>query len=190
MIKNSKEYEKVKEQLKDWAKTFNQMKEVLSSSDYAIYLEAHEPIVSELHESIREYDAIQSGLEHPDYFLDPLGVGKRLVQARIRSECTQQKLAEKIRVTQAQVSRAEDDEYSSAPLARLHEIASALGLALITLLIPKNQEQLFVASIRGLMFEYQNASYQATIKSSWDDYSLSPNSSSEKFKVVLQGGLK
>lgn len=161
MIKNSKEYDKIKARLEDWRKTINEMQSALNKEDYAVYLEAHAPMVRELEDEVSAYESLQSDVERPAYYLNPLEVGKRLVQTRIRSGWTQEKLASKIRVTQAQVSRAEDDEYSSAPLMRLYEIASALGLRLITLLVPAETEGFFVVRLRTMLFELFSSGYQA-----------------------------
>jgi len=163
MIKNNKEYDKVKARLEEWRKTLASMQSALSKEDYAVYLEAHTPLVRELEDEISEYESLRSEVERPAYYLNPLEVGKRLVQTRIRSGWTQEKLASKIKTTQAQVSRAEDDEYSSAPLMRLHEIASVMDLILITLLVPAETINFFTTGLRNLLFECSSIGYQATV---------------------------
>jgi transcriptional regulator with XRE-family HTH domain len=165
MIKNSKEYEKIRGRLADWRKTLNNMESALSKENYTVYLEAHAPMVRELEDEISAYQSLQAGAERPAYYLNPLEVGKRLVQTRIRSGWTQEKLASKIKVTQAQISRSEDDEYSSAPLMRLSEIASTLGLKLIALLVPTETARFFTEGIRNLLFEYFSSAYEATLTS-------------------------
>ena len=57
-----------------------------------------------------------------------MGIGRRLVQARIYRRMTQQELAAKLGITAQQVSRDERNEYHNAGIERIKKVMEALGL--------------------------------------------------------------
>ena len=86
--------------------------------------------LSDLQAEIREYESLQSGdrksLAHTS--LDELP--RTLIQARISVGLSQKELAQRLGLKEQQIQRYESTDYASASLARVQQIARALGLRL------------------------------------------------------------
>jgi HTH-type transcriptional regulator/antitoxin HigA len=84
-------------------------------------------LIDRLRSEIAEYDNLkQQKTPIKIGSIDELAIG--LIKARIAAGMTQKELAAKIGLQEQQIQRYEDNQYASASLARLIEIASALGI--------------------------------------------------------------
>lgn len=77
-------------------------------------------------DEVEEYERLRRG--QLDNSFNLMGIGRRLVQARIYRRMTQQELAEKLGITAQQVSRDERNEYHNAGIERIKKVMEALGL--------------------------------------------------------------
>ena len=77
-------------------------------------------------DEIEEYERLRRG--QLDNSFNLMGIGRRLVQARIYRRVTQQELAAKLGITAQQVSRDERNEYHNAGIERIKKVMEALGL--------------------------------------------------------------
>jgi HTH-type transcriptional regulator/antitoxin HigA len=84
--------------------------------------------IEELAEKLREYEALQSGTVSV-FKADSLSALPRiLIQARIARGLSQRDLAGKLDLKEQQIQRYESEEYATASLRRLAEVAKALNL--------------------------------------------------------------
>lgn len=86
--------------------------------------------LSELREELAQYDALRSGKRRVLSAASFEELPMVLIQARIAAGLTQRELGEKLRIPEQQVQRYEATEYASASIARISEVADALGLKL------------------------------------------------------------
>jgi HTH-type transcriptional regulator/antitoxin HigA len=84
--------------------------------------------VDELTEEIREYEALKSGVVRVLKAQSLAELPKILIRARIAKGFSQRELAEKLGLKEQQIQRYEAEEYSTANVRRLAEVANALGL--------------------------------------------------------------
>jgi HTH-type transcriptional regulator/antitoxin HigA len=88
-------------------------------------LKSEEEVLSE---QIREYERLKSGSASVLKAKDLQELPHILVSARIAQGLSQKQLAEKLGIKEQQVQRYESEEYASASLRRLAQIADALNL--------------------------------------------------------------
>ena len=83
--------------------------------------------LEDLEREMREYETLRAG----GYGLEELSVVDELatvlIKARIGQGLSQKELAERIGVKEQQIQRYEATDYATASLARIKEVASALG---------------------------------------------------------------
>ena len=83
--------------------------------------------LGDLERELREYESLKAG----GFELDQLNVVAELatvlIKARIAQGLSQKDLAERLGLKQQQIQRYEATDYASASLARLRQVASALG---------------------------------------------------------------
>lgn len=92
---------------------------------------SYDELAAEVTEELREYDAIRSGTFGGAFAVDGIGgLGDALIKARLARGWTQRQLGEKLGVTEQMVQRDEARSYENAGLARLAEVADALGFEL------------------------------------------------------------
>lgn len=134
MIKNESAYQKAVEKLK-------QDKEFISSEkkrfeDMGLTSEqtkmAIEPLISfheQLKAEVEYYEKIKRGSFNPIYkFTD---IGKTLIAYRIYLSMTQAELANKLGVSESQVSRDERHEYYGATTDKIESVMEAMGMKAI-----------------------------------------------------------
>ncbi len=83
---------------------------------------------SDLSNEIRDYEALKSGTISVLKARNLSELPTILIRARIAKGLSQQALAEKLGLKEQQIQRYESEEYSSASLRRLAEVAEALNL--------------------------------------------------------------
>ncbi len=82
----------------------------------------------DLRAEIREYEALSSGKISTFEASSLAGLASLLIKARIARGWSQRRLADELRVAEQQVQRYEATEYRTASLARIGDVAAALGV--------------------------------------------------------------
>jgi len=133
MIKNEREYRITKSQ----AQKFEQ---ALAQGDAAEEVAGLHPLIQkaqkdalqsqsdELREQIAEYESLRAGKQAVISLNSLEELPQALIRARIAGGLTQRDLAERMGLKEQQIQRYEATEYASADLARVNEVAMALGL--------------------------------------------------------------
>ncbi|MCB0342652.1 MAG: helix-turn-helix transcriptional regulator [Pseudobdellovibrionaceae bacterium] len=135
MIKTDKEYSEAKERLEKEFQTIEgqkaKMKEAgMTKSQVKL---ATDPLLSfafQLKEEVEEYEKLKRGDFAPIENLT--GLGRSLVALRIFKGLKQKDLADRLGVSEAQVSRDERNEYHGASIERLQKVVEALNIKLTT----------------------------------------------------------
>ena len=131
MITNDVQYRVTKGHLR-------QFEEALANLDAApgtkpaklrkLEIDAIQAKIDDFHAEIAEYERLLSG-EVSTFTASTLaGLATLLIQARIARGWTQKQLADELGVAEQQVQRYESTEYRSASLARICDVAAALGV--------------------------------------------------------------
>jgi transcriptional regulator with XRE-family HTH domain len=133
MIKNEREYRITKAQADKFEHALSQLptSEAVTGLHPLIQKAQRDALQSqldELREQVAEYESLRSG-QQAVISLDSLEeLPQALIRARIAAGLTQRQLAEKMGLKEQQIQRYEATEYASADLARVNEVARALGL--------------------------------------------------------------
>jgi HTH-type transcriptional regulator / antitoxin HigA len=85
----------------------------------------------DLRAEIAEYEQLASGEVSTFEAADLAGIAMLLIKARIARGWTQRRLADELGVAEQQVQRYETTEYRSASLARICDVATALGIDVV-----------------------------------------------------------
>ena len=133
MIKTEKEYQEAKTRLDKEFKTLETHQVKMRSAGLSkeqINL-AIEPLASfaiQLREEVEEYEKLKRG--QFDKFVNLTGLGRTLIALRIFKGMTQKDLAEKLQVSEPQISRDERNEYHGASIEKIQKVLTALDVAL------------------------------------------------------------
>ena len=84
----------------------------------------------DLREQLAAYEALRSGAVRSFEAPSLLDLAEAIVKARIARGWTQRRLADELGVAEQQVQRYEATGYASASLARLADVAAALGVTI------------------------------------------------------------
>jgi len=131
MIKNAREYQITKAQVARFERALGAA--VATASDAALAQLERDAVRSQLADlraDLEEYDALESGrlkiLEVDDLEHLP----QALIRARIAARLSQRELAQRLNMKEQQIQRYEATDYASASLARILEVARAIGVNL------------------------------------------------------------
>ncbi len=97
----------------------------LAAADLRSYIE-------EFDRDLAEFDALPT--TESIEISDIAGIGTALINARIAAGLTQADLAQRVGLQTSAINRYEADDYQSAKLPRLHQIAQALNFNLVATL--------------------------------------------------------
>lgn len=133
MIKNEREYRITKAQAAKFEHALSQLSGSGEGSNlHPLVQKAQRDAVQsqldELKDELEEFELLRSG------GCSVLSLGsleelpKALIRARIAAGLTQRELAERLGLKEQQIQRYEATEYASADLARVNEVARALGV--------------------------------------------------------------
>lgn len=86
--------------------------------------------LEELEDAIRHYDDLRSGARRIIALAGWADVPRALIEGRIAARLSQKELAERLGLPEQAVQRYEASDYASASLARLQEVAGAIGVSL------------------------------------------------------------
>ncbi|HXH59114.1 helix-turn-helix transcriptional regulator [Iamia sp.] len=84
---------------------------------------------ADLREELGEYEKLRDGATTVIEASSLAGLGDALIKARVARGWTQRQLADRLGVAEQQIQRYESTAYRSASLARLSDIADALGVS-------------------------------------------------------------
>jgi HTH-type transcriptional regulator/antitoxin HigA len=134
MITNERQYKITKSQLKKLVEAINSFdikrestavgSEIIAKAEY----DAIQSEIENLNILIQEYETLKSGRVKLFRANTLEELPKLLIKARISRNFSQRKLAEKIGIKEQQIQRYEAEQYVTANLARLSQIAKVLGL--------------------------------------------------------------
>jgi DNA-binding Xre family transcriptional regulator len=130
MIKTEKEYLEAKKRVASEFEVIEQHrlkmeKEGMSKKQISLAVDPLHSFALQLQEEVEEYEKLKRG--DFDIIENLYGLGRSLVALRIYKGVKQKYLAEKLGVTEAQISRDERNEYRGASLERLQKVFDALG---------------------------------------------------------------
>jgi transcriptional regulator with XRE-family HTH domain len=86
--------------------------------------------LADLRADLEEYDALENGRVKILEVDDLEDLPQALIRARIAARLSQRELAERLKLKEQQIQRYEATDYASASLARIIDVARALGLRL------------------------------------------------------------
>lgn len=133
MIKTEHEYLEAKQRLEEEFKKItqhkNKMKKAgLTKEQVKLALDPLSSFAMQLQEEVEEYEKLKRGQFE---ILENLsGLGHMLVALRIFKGVKQKELAEKMNVTESQVSRDERNEYHGASIEKIQKVLNALDVKL------------------------------------------------------------
>ena len=133
MIKTEREYLEAKQRLeaefKKIAEHKNKMKKAgLTKDQVKLALDPLSSFALQLHEEVEEYEKLKRG--QFDIIENLNGLGHTLVALRIFKGVKQKELADKMNVTESQVSRDERNEYHGASIEKIQKVLNALDVKL------------------------------------------------------------
>ncbi len=134
MIKNEREYKISKSWLSKFeaslkASQERQAKDANDSERLQIRAAGIKSQMEELQEDIAAYEALKSGATHSFIVHTLSDLPAVLIQARVARGLTHKGLAEKLGISEKQVQRDEANDYQTAGLNRLINLAEVLGVS-------------------------------------------------------------
>ena len=129
MITNDRQYTQTRKKLSDLEALIvaNEAGQAGDDGFRDVQIAALRSQSSDMHEEIEEYEALRDGETTVIEASSLAGLADALIKARIARGWTQRQLADRLGVAEQQVQRDESTAYRSASLARLCDIAEALG---------------------------------------------------------------
>jgi HTH-type transcriptional regulator / antitoxin HipB len=132
VIKNEHQFRVTQGEIERFERALEELERRSDDAAPALVRKAREAALRSQLESLRaeaeEYSALRSGARlprPPESFPD---VARYLIQTRISRGWTQQELAEHCGLKEQQIQRYEANDYEQASLARICELAQALGV--------------------------------------------------------------
>lgn len=131
MISNERQYQQTRRQLEDLERLLASTEAGAAGDDGFRDLQAAgmSSQIEDLRDEIAEYESLRDGETTVIEASSLAGLADALIKARIARGWTQRRLAETLGVAEQQVQRYESSAYRSASLARLCDIADALGIS-------------------------------------------------------------
>ncbi len=133
MIKNERQYRITKAQAARFSDALEKLRQLPDPELHPVIAQAQEDALRsqlrDLENELREYESLKSG-DFPMESLKAVSeVPSVLIKARIATGLSQRDLAERVGLKEQQIQRYEATDYAAANLARIMEVASALGTA-------------------------------------------------------------
>lgn len=131
MIKTEKDYLEAKSRLTQERKSLEQHETKMKAAGMTAeqIKIAMDPLISftvQLKEEVAEYEKLKRGQFDPLVNLD--GLGRTLIALRIYKGISQRDLADKLGVSEPQVSRDERNEYHGASIEKVQRVLDALNV--------------------------------------------------------------
>jgi DNA-binding Xre family transcriptional regulator len=134
MIKNERQYVITRAQIAKFEQSIGQLAHYPSADDPEdpqwrdIQRAALQSMLDDLRSEVGEFEALHTGRVPSVQFSSLEGLSQALIAARIAAGLTQRELAARLGMKEQQIQRYEATDYESASLARIAEIADALGI--------------------------------------------------------------
>jgi ribosome-binding protein aMBF1 (putative translation factor) len=133
MIKNERQYRVTQAQARRFEEALERLGRAASDKKLHPRLrqaqaDAVRGQLAELRAELAEYDDLRSGSRRTIQWRSLEALADLLIKARIAAGLTQRELAERLGLKEQQVQRYEATSYASASLARLIEVAGAVGI--------------------------------------------------------------
>jgi transcriptional regulator with XRE-family HTH domain len=139
MIKNDRQYHLTRSQLQRFEALLEELRrrpvDEKGELRHSLEVTAVEGQIAELTAQVEEYDALRTGRAAVGRLESLDQLPNLLVRARIASGLSQRQLAERLGLKEQQIQRYEADDWSTASLSRLIEVAQVLGIQLDTELV-------------------------------------------------------
>ena len=133
MIKNERQYRVTRGQIERFETVLNGLRSRPASGDELrdrLEVAAVEGQLAEMKAELHEYDALRRGLSEVGRLESLDDLPRLLIRSRIAQGLTQKDLAERLGMQEQQVQRYEANDWATASLARLTEVADALGVSI------------------------------------------------------------
>lgn len=174
MITNERQYKisrSEREKFQNALENFDPLAQVKIGID-PIIIEAQkraiESQIKDLEEDLSRFEALQSG-EIVDLETGDLShIGCQLIEARIAKSLTQKDLAMRLGLKPQQIQRYENEQYKTANLPRLAEVAAALGIETHVRLSLGQQDDRHVSTSSGVSV-YPTLPVRSMKKRKWFD---------------------
>lgn len=131
MIKNERQYRVTRGQIDRFESALDSLRSRSTSGDELrdrLEIAAVEGQLAELRAELEEYDALRHGQVDVGHLESLDDLPRLLIRSRIAQGMTQKGLAERLGMPEQQVQRYEANDWATASLARLIEVAEALGV--------------------------------------------------------------
>ncbi|KAA0232773.1 MAG: hypothetical protein JJLCMIEE_03582 [Acidimicrobiales bacterium] len=131
MITNDVQYRSTKTHLGQFEEALANLRTAAGSKPTKLQqleIDAVTAQADDLRAEIQEYERLSSGKVSTFEAPSLAGLATLLIQARIARGWTQARLADQLGVAEQQIQRYESTEYRSASLARICDVAAALGV--------------------------------------------------------------
>jgi transcriptional regulator with XRE-family HTH domain len=132
MIKNERQYRITKAQLASFQSALDGFSQHASPDLHELIRKAQEDALrsqrDDLKAELDEYEALRSNRPPEIEARDLDELPRALIRARIALGLSQRELADKLGIKEQQIQRYESTDYDSASMARVREVAAALGV--------------------------------------------------------------
>lgn len=129
MIKNEKQYRITKSRLKDFQEALAQLEVTeMDPLQRKLYTGAIKSQIEDFEEEIAQYEQLKKGKRRYIEISSLSRIYEALIKARISKGWTQAELANHLEMKEQQIQRYELCDYSTASMARITEVATALGV--------------------------------------------------------------
>ena len=141
MIKNERQYRITRSQAQKFQAAIHELERTKPANNvspvlHRAQIDALRSQLADLEEEVAEYEALREGKRPLQELHSIEQIPSALIQARIASGLSQEQLAERLGIKAQQIQRYEATEYRAASLARVVEVASALGVSIREGLLP------------------------------------------------------
>jgi len=132
MIKNDKQFQVTKNRLKDFKDMLYTLESSTDDSIDPIYkkieMDAVQSQINVFSKEIEEYELLKQGKVNYVYVDSLPNIYEALIKARIIKGWTQAELAKHLKLKEQQVQRYELDNYSTASINKISQVATALNI--------------------------------------------------------------
>lgn len=133
MIKNERQYRVTRGQIERFEAALDELRSRPASGDELrdrLEVAAVEGQLAEMRAELDEYDALRHGRSEVGRLASLDDLPRLLIRSRIAQGLTQKDLAERLGTQEQQVQRYEANDWATASLARLTDVADALGVSI------------------------------------------------------------
>lgn len=147
MIKHERQYASTKEWIARFERSIAEIRaspgpaDSLDAEKRDVLGRAQEGLRDRLRAEVAEYEALRSGAVGRLTVTSLGSCAEALIKARIATGLTQRQLADRLRIGEDEIERDEATDYESASMARVIEVADALGLRITAeILLPNGAD--------------------------------------------------